>query len=1233
VLELLPQTGDTVNTKTIGKRPLLNKLRLAGALFLIAAAKAWADGDTTAPPFVAAGWKVEIVVDKPAILYPSVICASPDGRLFVGEDFVDMSAPSEAAADKVVSIYPDGQVLTFATNLHAVFGIQYMDGRIYVHHTPKFSVFEDKHGVGANRVDLITNDNPHPWAPSFNDHIPSGFRLAMDGYFYISTGDKGVYGAVGPDGRKLDLRGGVYRMRPDGTGLEVYCTGTRNCLDVGINSEDEMFTYDNTDDGGGWWSRATHMADGGFYGYPHDFKPQRPYTLWCMADYGPGAATGVCCYNEDALPDEYKGNVFMCDWVGLRVMRLKVKRQGATYKIVERVQNPCDFMTNAGVFNGKGPDFRPVGICVSPDGKGFYVTDWGFGRWKANEPHGRVYKMTYTGKTQETPKPAWYLPAATGEPFQATTAELVRGLMHPAESVRLVAQRRLAERGQAAMRDVLALLKDKKAPSYARWFAIWTLDAFDGGKKERKAIIAALKDKDETVEMQAARELGTRAVSQAASAVMALLGSTNAAVRFRASTALGRIGDSAAVPALLKELDQKDLFARYAAFLALRRIGLAEPKAWPRIVEGLASTNRAIREGVEFAVRETYDSALVKALAEYSRKTNLPLATRTNVFHLLSSLSQKPEPWKGDWWNTMPVNGSPAPKNVRWDGTPIVASALRLAIRDPEVAIRKIGIDWVHTSHDPDAAAELAELFKHETNASARVAMLREISAAPNPSSRAVLTSVLQDPRAPTDLLRAALEAAGKMEGSQWNPDFVRLAKYWSGDESVLTTLFDVFSAKKMSETIPLLAANLSKPSATQRQHARDALVHMGGPSAIEAFTAALNNPAADQRREAIEALGAMKAKSALPALVKCAGSPDTHDAAVTALTQMPDTAALDVYLDGLASKDSGLRGKCESALRAIRQPALPLIETKLTGADLPAQVISILRQIYENDPAAKKSALLRHKILEIPLSQYQDFALAHTGDSRRGSGLFHDLKGVACIRCHTINGDGAKIGPDLTGIHAKYPRSFIVESVLYPSKQILDGYQQVNFQTKDGDEVSGIVRNESAEEVTVIDSSAVTHLLKKSNIISRKTSQISLMPEGLQTGLTLSEFSDLISYVENPSVPEPAKPLVHGPPPSKGLGTAPAKEAFAAAPEPEPGSELFSFLDLDASWSSRDGHPPPARRTNPAHTPSPPPSLPPRLKPAVGSDDPPPSHPPPPMPPGWKSSPSPPSPLNPDNE
>ncbi len=208
-----------------------------------------------------------------------------------------------------------------------------------------------------------------------------------------------------------------------------------------------------------------------------------------------------------------------------------------------------------------------------------------------------------------------------------------------------------------------------------------------------------------------------------------------------------------------------------------------------------------------------------------------------------------------------------------------------------------------------------------------------------------------------------------------------------------------------------------------------------------------LDNPDAYIRRQAITALGTMKAKSAVPRLLAVLNQADTHDDTITALTQIGDLAAFDVYMDGLGSKNSSLRVQCENALRGLRAKALPLIEAKLsTTNQLPAPALASLKQIYSGDADAKKSSVFRHKVLEVPPGEFQDFALSHPGDARKGKKLFHDLQGLGCIRCHSIEGEGGNIGPDLTDVRTRHARADLVESVLYPSKQILDGYQQVFF-------------------------------------------------------------------------------------------------------------------------------------------------------------------------------------------
>jgi putative heme-binding domain-containing protein len=1134
----------------------------------------------------------------------------------MGEDPNDMGSPTDKPGDRIVCIYPDGKIKVFATNLYAVFGLRYIDGKVYVHHSPKFSVFDDDHGVGVNRVDLIASDNPHPWLPSFNDHIPSGITLAMDGYFYITTGDKGILGAVGTDGRKLEMRGGIYRMRPDGTGLEVYCTGTRNHLEVAINSEDEMFTYDNTDDGGGWWTRLTHMVDGGYYGYPFDFKPQRPYTLWMMTDYGSngGAPTGALAYNEDALPPEYRGNLFLCEWGGNCVERVTIERSGSTYEFIARVGRRCCPLTSQDrdqEFVGWNEFFKPVGITVTPDGMGFYVTDWGLSGWKRNELLGRLWKVTYTGESQAAPKPDWYVPAATGQKFSASTAELIQALSHPSYNVRMVAQRRLADRRKEGEKKLASLLKDTKAPPCARWSAIWTLDAIDGGKKKHKAILSALKDKDATVQAQAARELGTRQAKDAVRPLIRMLGSTNAALRFRAATALGRIGDRNAIKPLEQALVQQDLFARYAAFKALNRIGLSNAKAWPEIVEGFASVKPEIREGVFFGTRETYDVGLVKALAAFLSRQSVPTEPRTNVLNLLSSLYLKVPPWNGDWWNTMPVMGSPPAKTLQWEGSPVIAAAMRQALQDPQPAIRQIGFDWVRSSHDTNAASLLRTMFEHETNVAMRATILRALPARNDPDSRALIRPLLKNPQTPVSLLEAAIEFARKAGGNDWNDDLIRLSENPVNDR-ILLALFQCFGKNRLSQTAPLLGKNLASSSPAVRQGAIEALTQIGGEAAIAQLMRALEDPSVDIRRRSIEALGTLRARPAVPQLIKLSADSQLATSAIQALTRMPDLAALDVYLDGLASKNATLRYQCRTAVTTLRDAALPRIEAKLASTNgLPDDTIDSLRQIYQTSPAAKKGLLFKVKVRPVP--EYQSFALSHPGNFRRGQRIFSDVNGVNCIRCHTINGQGGHIGPELTGIGTRQNRAYIIESVLYPSKVILDGYQQVFFYMTDDEDYAGIVRSETADTVTLIDSLGVTNVLEKSRIKKRKISQISLMPEGLQTGLSLEEFSDLIAFVQN-----------------SGPGTPPVNPTDMAALPPNPArpSDPMDFLNL-----------PPLPLETPAMpaTPMPPPKRVMPVAPVVHAARPqsepdadqgtdlPPKPPMPPMPPGFHSPPAPP--------
>jgi hypothetical protein len=74
--------------------------------------------------------------------------------------------------------------------------------------------------------------------------------------------------------------------RAPGHALVLPKAPARNILDVAMDANGEMFTYDNTDDGLGWWTRVTHHVDGGYYGYPFDYHNRPDRHLPRMAEYG-----------------------------------------------------------------------------------------------------------------------------------------------------------------------------------------------------------------------------------------------------------------------------------------------------------------------------------------------------------------------------------------------------------------------------------------------------------------------------------------------------------------------------------------------------------------------------------------------------------------------------------------------------------------------------------------------------------------------------------------------------------------------------------------------------------------------------------------------------------------------------------------------------------------------------------------------------------------------------------
>ena len=87
---------------------------------------------------------------------------------------------------------------------------------------------------------------------------------------------------------------------------------------------------------------------------------------------------------------------------------------------------------------------------------------------------------------------------------------------------------------------------------------------------------------------------------------------------------------------------------------------------------------------------------------------------------------------------------------------------------------------------------------------------------------------------------------------------------------------------------------------------------------------------------------------------------------------------------------------------------------------------------------------------------------------------------------------------------------------MLDPSRQIVEGYRPTVVATTDGRVFSGIVKGESAEDLTLVDAAGRRQVVRKSEIEERRPGHTSLMPDGLAAGLSLRDFADLIAYLES---------------------------------------------------------------------------------------------------------------------
>src|SRR4051812_15574 len=135
-------------------------------------------------------------------------------------------------------------------------------------------------------------------------------------------------------------------------------------------------------------------------------------------------------------------------------------------------------------------------------------------------------------------------------------------------------------------------------------------------------------------------------------------------------------------------------------------------------------------------------------------------------------------------------------------------------------------------------------------------------------------------------------------------------------------------------------------------------------------------------------------------------------------------------------------------------------------------------------------------------------------GDPEAGERIFRGAK-AGCSNCHSIRGDGGRMGPDLTDVGATRPVALLKEAILDPSKRLqLAGQEGVSIKLKNGKEIRGLARNRNNYSLQVLDREGNLHLVSMLEVEQLTISGRSLMPNDYAKRLSAQELQDLYAFL-----------------------------------------------------------------------------------------------------------------------
>lgn len=447
------------------------------------------------------GFHVQLVAAEPDIVNPVAMTFDARGRIWLTESIEYPRRSPGKGRDRIKILEDqngDGKAdkfTVFANDLNIPSGIALGRGGAFVVNAPDLLFLEDLNGDGvADRSEVLLTG----FGREDVHEVPNSLTWGPDGWLY------GLNGVFNPSlikhmRREYRFTCALWRYHPVTKNFEVFCEGTSNPWGLDYDHNGNFFVSACVID------HLWYLTQSGYYQRQAGAYPPQTWAIGSIVAHRhfKAAYCGLCYYDADSYPEEFRGNLLMGNIHESAINRETLKRSGASYQA-----NPKPNLLDA-----KDAWFMPVAQKAGPDGS-VYIADW-YDRYHCYQDaqrdpagidvgKGRVWRVVY----DDTKWP---------QPFdleRISNARLLETLSHANVWWRREAQRILTERDQAEVKpelERLALSDQASGPGPRH--ALWTRISM--GPLDESFHLALLQHKDSIARAWGVRaSAGMKQVSQ-----------------------------------------------------------------------------------------------------------------------------------------------------------------------------------------------------------------------------------------------------------------------------------------------------------------------------------------------------------------------------------------------------------------------------------------------------------------------------------------------------------------------------------------------------------------------------------------------------------------------------------------------------------------------------------------------------------------------------------------------